>query len=579
VIPTGCEDAPSMVTSVTIRRLKRFNEETFELGEAVVLAGPNNSGKTTLLQAVATWQLGLRHWLSRRSPGKTSARARAGVVLTRQQFTAMPLREMSLLWNERRTAGEEASSGRKRRIEIILRGDDDGGWECGVEFEYATPETIYVRPLGAREGSDIASFPPAAARRFSAVHIPPLSGIDHEEPRRDRAFQDVLVGQGRPGEVLRNLLLDVAGDQALWSLLQAHIGTLFDVELLAPEYGGGAPYIVCEYRSHPRARPLDIANAGSGFLQVLLLMAFFYAREGTILLLDEPDAHLHVILQKEVYDVIRHVASDRGSQLVIATHSEVLLDASSPEQVISFAKAPPTRLSSHVDRDRLRESLKRLTTTDLLLAAQVGAVLYLEDRSDEQILAQWAKTLGHPAATVLDRPYVHWLGGNSLAEAKAHFFAFQHVVEPVRGLVLLDGDNQDREDATTKSGLAVSRWRRYEIENYLLIPRAIAAAAAFGKKDDALQFASALSAVEAVFATEVPPGVDLFGNAAGLTLVKASTGLLPQALAAAGRPLVKRDFYLVAAEMSPEEIHPEVIEKLDLIASSLSPSMQSKEGT
>lgn len=193
------------------------------------------------------------------------------------------------------------------------------------------------------------------------------------------------MGQGRPGEVLRNLLLHVSQDESLWSLLCEHIRTLFDVELLRPEYGGGTPYIVCEYRPRHRARPLDIANAGSGFLQVLLLLAFFYAREGTLLLLDEPDAHLHVILQMEVYDVVRQVASDRGSQLLIATHSEVLLDASSPEQVISFANAPPRRLSRQVDRDRLRESLKRLTTTDLLLAAQIGAVLYVEDRSDEQI--------------------------------------------------------------------------------------------------------------------------------------------------------------------------------------------------
>lgn len=86
-----------------------------------------------------------------------------------------------------------------------------------------------------------------------------------------------------------------------------------------------------------------------------------------------------------------------------------------------------------------------------------------------------------------------------------------------------------------------------------------------------------MSAVEAVFATEVPPGADPFGNAAGLTLAKASTGLLPQALKAAGRPLVKRDFYLVAAEMLAEDIHPEVIEKLDLIATSLSHTPQPEE--
>lgn len=561
-----------MVTAVTVRRLKTFREERFELGESIVLAGPNNAGKTTLLQAIATWQVGLRHWQSRRRRGRTTAKARAGVVLTRQQLTVMPLREMSLLWNERRTAGEEVSSGRKRRIEIVLEGDDDGGWRCGIELEYATPETVYVRPLGARENADISAFPPEAAERLTVVHVPPLSGIEGEEPRRDRAYQDVLIGQGRPGEVLRNLLLDVADDPADWSALVGHIRSLFDVELLRPKYGGGTPYIICEYLPRPRERPLDIASAGSGFLQVLLLLAFFYARRGALLLLDEPDAHLHVILQKEVYDLIRTVASDRGSQLLIATHSEVLLDASSPSQVISFAKPQPRPLVDMVDRRQLREALKRLTTTDLLLAAQTRAVIYLEDESDERILSRWAATLGHPAAAVLERPYVHWLRGNSLREARAHYFAFRHVVEPVAGVVLLDGDNADRESnhGPGDDGLRVVRWSRYEIENYLLIPRAVAATAAGpGAAEGTLEFDAALAAVKRAFASQVPPDADLFGDAAGLTRLKASEELLPQALAAAGRPLPKRELFLVAAEMRPDEIHPEVVEKLDAIAEAL----------
>ena len=40
---------------------------------------------------------------------------------------------------------------------------------------------------------------------------------------------------------------------------------------------------------------------------------------------------------------------------------------------------------------------------------------------------------------------------------------------------LLDGDNRDEPDEeTTRAGLVVLRWRRYEIENYLLQPGAIA---------------------------------------------------------------------------------------------------------
>ncbi|MDX6369182.1 MAG: hypothetical protein QOG93_684 [Gaiellaceae bacterium] len=565
----------SMVTSVTIRRFKRFADETFVLDEAVVLAGPNNSGKTTLLQAVATWQLALAHWLTKRKPGETTAKARSGVVMTRQQFTAIPVREMNLLWQGRQTSGLEAPPGRKRRIEIVVCGDgaDGEAWECGVEIEYQTPETVNVRPLGSLDDADISAWPPHQALEVSVVHIPAMSGISREEARRDRGYQDLLIGQGRPGEVLRNLLYEVSQKSDDWEDLQAHIKALFDVELLKPRYETSDPHIISEYRPEPKARPLDVANAGSGFLQVLLLFAFFYARAGSVLLLDEPDAHLHVILQKEMHDVLRRVASDRRSQLIIATHSEVLLDATSPDRVISFVQSRPRRLVDKSERDSLREAMKRLTTTELVMAEETRAIIYLEDQSDERILSEWAKILDHPARAFLDRPFVHALRGNSLKEAKAHFFAFKSVMQPVSGLVILDGDDRGLpEDEVLGAGLSLTRWRRYEIENYLLVPRAVAAVGGWG--DDTLM----LEPVLREFHREVPQNTHIFADVAGLATLKASERFLPNLVIAAGRNLAKRDFFLIAAQMRPEEIHPDVIEKLDQIATTLSGARHTDAG-
>ena len=42
-----------MLTKLTIKNFKRFDQAEIELGKSVVLIGPNNSGKTTALQALA----------------------------------------------------------------------------------------------------------------------------------------------------------------------------------------------------------------------------------------------------------------------------------------------------------------------------------------------------------------------------------------------------------------------------------------------------------------------------------------------------------------------------------------------
>ena len=552
-----------MIRRVTIRHFKRFREQSFELEDSVVLAGPNNAGKSTLLQAIATWKLALDQWVTRRAGSK--AVRRSGVAIPRSDITAVPLREMNLLWEGRRVSGPKGMAGSPRLIEIVMEGKANGeSWECGIELQYANPELVYARPKDSKNltREAILHFPPEPAKALDIVHVPPLSGIERDEPRRDRGMQDVLVGQGRPGEILRNLLLEIAGSARPedWQALARHVWNLFRIRIFKPVYTPAQPYIVCEYYEPNRTRPLDFSNAGSGTLQVLLLLAFLYARPATVILLDEPDAHQHVILQRQVYDLIRDVARERGGQVIVATHSEVILDSTAPERVLGFFGEAPRALAGKVERDQVREALKRVTTTHLLLGEEVGAVLYVEGETDERILNEWARILDHPARKFFKRPFVHWLGGRSLREAREHYFAMRAAFAELRAICLLDGDNLDEPDETTKTGLEVLRWQRYEIENYLLQPDAIVRF---------LDFPLMETEIHREFWKQVPQGTDLFGDHVSLVRVKASNEFLIPLLKHLGKHIPKRDLYQLAAVMQPEEVHPEVREKLDRITEHL----------
>jgi hypothetical protein len=153
---------------------------------------------------------------------------------------------------------------------------------------------------------------------------------------------------------------------------------------------------------------------------------------------------------------------------------------------------------------------------------------------------------------------VHWLGGRSLKEARDHFFAIRAAFPEVRGLCLLDGDNRDEPDAEIlNAGLVVLRWQRYEIENYLLHPEAI---------KRFLDFPLLGSRMEDEFWKQVPRGTDLFGDHVSLVRIKASDEFLVPLMRQLDRETPKKDLYLLAAKMLPEEIHPEITEKLDKMA-------------
>lgn len=590
-----------MITKVVIENFKRFGRQEFQLDETIVLAGPNNSGKSTLLQALSTWSMALERW--RLGKGRaardtntgrktSSAKIRTGQAVTRKDFTALPLREFNLLWHKTLTAlskveaGPEQKPGEPRLIHITVHGAKgltlEQPWSLTMELRYQSSEQIYVKPVNLTD-----NVIPPEAEALLVVHCPPFSGIGAEEKRMDRGAQQLEIGRGKPGDILRNLLLEVSDDPVAWEALVRDVQELFRVTLQRPEYEESLPFILCEYLDGvPRDAKLksgltkyDIASGGSGLHQVLLLLSLFYARPASVLLLDEPDAHLHVILQRQIYDRLRSVANRRSCQLIIATHSEVLVDSTPPARILSFLGSPH-RLTREDQRDQLREAMASLTSMDLLQAEQGRAVLYCEGQSDSDILRAWARVLDHPAKAFFDAPFFHPNRGRNPREAKKHLFALRAIHPEICGLLLVDGDNRELDDHEIKTdGLSIVRWRRYEIENYLLVPSAIRRL--LTPEEEAL-FAP-LTADRAIeyLRTQLPPTFfddPLSDVAQAVVEVPASKKLLPQMFQTAGRPMEKNDFFLIAETMRPDEIHPEVRDVLDRIVELIPPCPESTSG-
>jgi AAA15 family ATPase/GTPase len=110
-----------MLTRVTIRNFKGLDEAIVDLAQSVVLVGPNNSGKTSTLQALALWEMGLRQWLGKRQSLSPSDK-RSGVSLNRRDLVSVPTPEANLLWRNKKIQTRDTDSQTRVRIEIIVAG-------------------------------------------------------------------------------------------------------------------------------------------------------------------------------------------------------------------------------------------------------------------------------------------------------------------------------------------------------------------------------------------------------------------------------------------------------------------------
>ena len=460
-----------MLTKLICRNFKNFGEVEIELGNPVVFIGPNNSGKTTALQALALWEIGLKRWNEKRK-GRANPEKRPGVAINRRDLISVPVSNARLLWRNLQVRDTKTIDGKQRtrniRIDITVEGvTANKAWQCGLEFDYANEESLYCRPLrkSEKDGKVIEQIPvPEEASSLSVAFLPPMSGLISNESRLEPGAINVRIGEGRTAEVLRNLCYQVLQDTQntqKWGTLCEKIRALFGVNLDDPKYIPERSEIEMSY-SDEFGISLDISSSGRGLQQTLLLLAYIAAHPGSVLLLDEPDAHLEILRQRQIYQVLTELAKEHNSQIIAASHSEVILNEAADRDVVIAFLGKPHRID---DRgSQLLKSLRTIGFEQYYQAEQQGWVLYLEGATDLAILREFAEKLSHDAVTVLERPYVHYVG-NQPRKAREHFYGLREAKPNLLGFCLLD---RIPDELQTRPELIEYTWQRSEIENYIV---------------------------------------------------------------------------------------------------------------
>lgn len=237
------------------------------------------------------------------------------------------------------------------------------------------------------------------------------------------------------------------------------------------------PKVMLTYKEE--GHTYDVAASGAGVRSLLSVASALELSDARIILLDEPDSHLHSLVQRRMAEFLAdHSAT--GKQIVIATHSPDMIEELPLESLVWIDRHEKQGKYCD-DSGRMLVDLGAVGHAQAMQFIGGDALLCFEGKGDRHVLAMLLKKCG------LGDKIGSWrltdLGGfgdvNHLANAVRVIEGVRHVNIPVAAFVDSDYSQPDpKAIATVEDSVLVLRLPCKELENLLLMqPAAIFAAA------------------------------------------------------------------------------------------------------
>lgn len=309
---------------IVIERFKNLEKVEMSINGICLLVGGNNSGKSSVLQAI---QFGVAAAQTSKLQGGTwkkepGAKKGKKIDLTPKNRLSTSIGQGDLVYSPIKDVMSLARNGRLREqaskaISITYK---DNGLESQVTVRRGKNKNIQLELTGRKLGEQLQSI----ESPYSAL-VTGLAGIRSEEGFETSIVVRKAAAKGDSNSVFRNILLQLTGYADKWKRFQDQIGRIF------PGYSVDVAFdpkvdetINCTVKKSGSVYPID--SCGTGVLQVIQIFSYVNLFEPKLLLLDEPDSHLHPNNQKQLArELIEY--SQGGPNIIVSTHSKHLVEA------------------------------------------------------------------------------------------------------------------------------------------------------------------------------------------------------------------------------------------------------------
>jgi len=374
-LPASVPADPAPIASIQIKRFKGIKDLRLDLGDdALVLVGANNSGKSSVLHAA--------HFAV--SIAQTSRLVGEGVSWANDTFR-LSFNPTQLIWSPVTDVMALAQGGAltedaTQSIEIALFDADAN--RANITVRRGRNRNIQVSIAGRALGERLQDL----ERPFS-VFTPGLAGIAREERLLSPGVVRRAVARGDANLVLRNVLWSLHEDPTKWQKFCDDMRTVFP----GIQFEVAFEYSTDEWittRVRLRGGPLlPLDAAGTAVLQAAQILGYSALYSPPLILLDEPDSHLHPNNQRSLCGLLTQLASRRRFRLMISTHSRHVLDAMrGRSQVVWMAQGATVPHSQSSITEKLLD-LGALDTVDYFADAETKCVVITEDAEIEPLRA------------------------------------------------------------------------------------------------------------------------------------------------------------------------------------------------
>jgi predicted ATPase len=360
------------ISAIRIDKFKRITTLEVPLSDVTVVIGGNNSGKSSLLQglhlAITTLQ----------SAFAASTKAYPASTLGVDQFLYRPSSQPIRLHNQ---TDMTSKSGPEFTFTYTDAGTDDPkefrlvmrrGKNANIAITFDHRNSFYER------ASD--------RTRPLSIFVPGLAGVALTEERRTDAIVTTGIAQGDANLYLRNVLLRLRIDQQKLDRFHNIIGEIFPALKIHCDFDERInTYIEILVEIGGTIVPLELV--GSGTLQAIQLVAYATMYEPGLLILDEPDAHLHPSNQRLLAATLLKIAEQAAAKIVLATHSRHIFDALTKSNMSSvvWLKDGAKQVNTDDDSLSLLLDLGALDSFEMISGGKCRVIVLTEDGKDQKL--------------------------------------------------------------------------------------------------------------------------------------------------------------------------------------------------